>query len=85
MSEPDLLVAQFKKNASEEIRVSIGEFNGHKLINMRIYFRSSDGEWLPTKKGIALGVDRYPMLLEAVLKLGQELQALGLKAAAGKS
>ena len=79
MEEADVLVAQFKKNASEEVRVSIGEFQGHKLISLRVYFRSATGEWLPSRKGLALGVDRYQELLNAVLKVGQALQVQGLK------
>jgi hypothetical protein len=77
MNEADYPVAQFKKNASEEVRVSIGEFQGHKLINMRVYFRSATSEWLPSRKGLALGIDRYRELADAVQKVGQALQDLG--------
>ncbi len=55
MNEADYPVAQFKKNASEEVRVSIGEFQGHKLINMRVYFRSATGGMAPKQEGARPG------------------------------
>jgi hypothetical protein len=32
------LVAQFEKNSKEEVRVSIDDFRGRKLINIRVYY-----------------------------------------------
>jgi len=72
------LVAQFEKNAKEEVRVSIDDFRGRKIINMRVYYRSDNGQWLPGKQGLALAVDRYRDLADAVLRVGEELQAQGL-------
>jgi hypothetical protein len=78
MSELTQLVAQFEKNAKEEVRVSIDDFHGRKLINLRVYYRTDSGQWLPGKQGIALGVDRYRDLADALVKLGEELQTRGL-------
>jgi hypothetical protein len=72
------LVAQFEKNAKEEVRVSIDDFRGRKIINIRVYYRSDAGQWLPGKQGLALAVDRYRDLADAVLRLGEGLQAQGL-------
>jgi Transcriptional Coactivator p15 (PC4) len=78
MTEDTLLVAQFEKNSKEEVRVSIDDFHGRKLINLRVYYRADGGQWLPGKQGIALGVDRYRDLADALVKLGEELQTKGL-------
>jgi hypothetical protein len=72
------LVAQFEKNSKEEVRVSIDDFRGRKIINIRVYYRSDSGQWLPGKQGLALAVDRYRDLADAMLRLGEELQARGL-------
>jgi hypothetical protein len=72
------LVAQFEKNSKEEVRVSIDDFRGRKIINIRVYYRSDRGQWLPGKQGLALAVDRYRDLADAVLRLGEALQAQGL-------
>jgi hypothetical protein len=71
-------IVQFEKNSKEEVRVSIDDFRGRKIINFRVYYRSDAGQWLPGKQGLALAVDRYRDLADAVLKLGEELQAQGL-------
>jgi hypothetical protein len=78
MDETSYLVAQFEKNSKEEVRVSIDEFHGRKLINLRVFYRSEGGQWLPGKQGIALGVDLYRDLADALVKVGEELQAKGL-------
>lgn len=78
MDESSQLVAQFEKNSKEEVRVSIDDFRGRKLINIRVYYRNEAGQWAPGKQGLALGVDRYRDLADAMLKLGEALQAGGL-------
>ena len=78
MDDSSQIIAQFEKNAKEEVRVSIDDFRGRKIINIRVYYRSDGGQWLPGKQGLALAVDRYRDLADAVLKLGEGLQAQGL-------
>jgi len=71
-------VAQFEKNSREEVRVSIDDFRGTKIINIRVFYRSATGEWLPGKQGIAMKADRYRDLASAILQLGEALQQQGL-------
>jgi hypothetical protein len=73
-----IVVAKFEKNSREEVWVSVDDFRGRKIINMRVHYRSETGQWLPGKQGIALSVDRYRDLAEAVLQLGEKLKAEGL-------
>ena len=69
------VVAKFEKNSREEVWVSVDDFRGRKIINIRVHYRSETGEWLPGKQGVALTVERYRDLAEAVLKLGEKLRA----------
>ncbi len=69
------VVAKFEKNSREEIRVSVDEFYGRKIINIRVYYRNDAGQWLPGKQGVAIAVDRYRDLADAVLQLGEWLQS----------
>jgi hypothetical protein len=78
MAEETQLVAQFEKNSKEEVRVSIDDFHGRKLINLRVFYKSEDGKWLPGKQGIALNIERYRDLADALVKVGEELQSRGL-------
>jgi Transcriptional Coactivator p15 (PC4) len=72
------VVAKCEKNSHDEVWVSIDDFYGRKIINMRVYYRSETGQWLPGKQGIALSVHRYPDFAKAVLQLGEILKAEGL-------
>ncbi len=72
------VVAKFEKNSREEVWVSVDDFRGRKLINIRVHYRSETGGWMPGKQGLAISADRYRDLAEAVLKLGEKLQADGL-------
>jgi hypothetical protein len=76
------VVAKFEKNSREEVWVSVDEFRGRKIINLRVHYRSETGDWLPGKQGVALSVDRYRDLAEAILKLGEKLRADGLLSSA---
>ena len=68
------ILHQFPKNATEEIRVSLTEYKGHKLIDLRIYYEPEDGgERRPTKKGITIDVGLYPELKKAMIKVEKEL------------
>jgi len=72
------VVAKFEKNSREEVWVSVDDFRGRKIISLRVHYRSESGDWLPGKQGLALSVDKYRDLAEAVLKLGEKMQADGL-------
>jgi hypothetical protein len=85
MAESSHPVAQFEKNSKEEIRVSIDDFRGTKLINIRVFYRSATGEWLPGKQGIAMKADLYRDLASAILQLGEALQEQGLLPAIASS
>jgi hypothetical protein len=71
----DKVVAQFKRNPTEEVRVGIKEFKGRRYIDLRIYYTDDKGEWKPTKKGISLATDFMPELKQAVDALEKELKA----------
>lgn len=72
------VVAKFEKNSKEEVWVSLDEFRGRKIINLRVHYRAENGQWMPGKQGLALAADRYRDLAEAVLKLGEKLRTDGL-------
>ena len=69
----DELIAQFEKNATEVVRVSLTEFRGRKLIDLRVYYTDDDGEYRPTRKGIAISVDGYPEFRNAIARLDKVL------------
>lgn len=69
----DELIAQFEKNATEVVRVSITEFRGRKLVDLRVYYTDDEGEYRPTRKGISISVDGYPEFRNAIARLDKVL------------
>ena len=53
------------KNAREEIRISVDEFKGHRLCNLRVWYLDGD-EFRPGKQGLALRLELAPQLIEAL-------------------
>jgi len=71
------LVAQIQKNSREEIRIGLNLYKDIPLIQIRTYAAyGEDGEFLPTKKGIAFNVNLLPQLLESVDKLCEAVTTL---------
>ena len=55
----DEIIAQFEKNATEVVRVSLSEYRGHKLFDVRVYYSDDEGQYKPTRKGVSLSVNLY--------------------------
>ena len=47
----DELIAQFEKNATEVVRVSLTEYRKRKLVDVRVYYSDDEGQYRPTKRG----------------------------------
>lgn len=72
------LIASLPKGSGEEVRVGLSEFKGKQYIDMRVYFENDDGEWKPTKKGVALDVKYFWKLMEALGEARDTLKENGL-------
>ena len=57
---------EFKKNSSETVRISPTRYQGHDLIDVRIFARTKEGKITATRKGVSLNVDQVPDLLECL-------------------
>ena len=63
-----------QKNSTEQVRLSVNEYKGKKYIDIRTYFEADDGDYKPTKKGVALSVDLYNELKEGIESLGSMVE-----------
>jgi len=68
-----MLIAEIQKNTRERIRISIEEYRGHRLIDCRVYYEDDQGEWRPTKKGIALNNETIDEVANALNKAKSHL------------
>jgi len=73
-------LAIIRKNAVEEIRIGLSEFNGHDLLNIRIWAEARNGgtERIPTKAGICCNVRLLPAVIEALHKAEAAARKAGL-------
>lgn len=55
-----------RKNAREEIRITLDDFKGLQLVNLRVWFDAGNGECRPGKQGVAFRLDLLPEVLEAL-------------------
>ena len=69
----DELIAQFEKNATEVVRVSLTEYRKRQFIDVRIYYSDDEGQYRPTKKGVSLSPEVYPDFKRAMAALEKTL------------
>lgn len=60
---------EIRKNTREVIRIQRQEFNGHDLLNIRVFYQGGAGEMRPGKQGIAIRVDLLPELMETISRV----------------
>ena len=67
----------FRKNSREQVRVILSDFRGLQILDIRVYWSVDGQDWKPSKKGIAMKVEKLPVLLaslhKAAVALGQEV------------
>ena len=52
------IIHTFKKNETEEVRISLKPYNGKPYLDIRVFFYSEKaGEFLPKKKGVTLSAE----------------------------
>jgi len=74
----DRLVSKFRKNAFEEIQISVKEFQGRQLIDIRIFAGARGQETKPTKKGVSIPIELYDEFGKAIDNLEEILEEEGL-------
>ena len=73
------VISRVTKNAREVIFLSMSEFKGRRLMDLRVHVPGDqEGEWVPTRKGISLSVGLYPAFKEALAELEEAMLAQGL-------
>jgi Transcriptional Coactivator p15 (PC4) len=70
-------VAILTKNSRETIHVSLGEFEGISLCDVRV-FATADGAPVATKKGISLRLHLLPELIAGLQRAEAEARQRGL-------
>jgi hypothetical protein len=73
------VVSKVTKNAREVVFLSLSEFKGHRLIDIRVHVPGDqEGDWVPTRKGVSLAVGLYPEFKQALAQMEAALIQQGL-------
>lgn len=54
------------------VRVQKAEFKEHKFLDVRKYYKTDEGDYKPTRKGIALPFDIANEVADAIKKVNKE-------------
>ena len=62
---------QYKKKEIDYHEIRLGEYQGHDLIDCRVYY-DDNGEWRPTKQGISLSKNTAQKVVEGISQIMEE-------------
>ena len=60
------LVKVIDKGMGNRIHIRLSRFRERDYLDIRNFYEADDGEWKPTRKGIAIPVDLYEELISAL-------------------
>ena len=67
-----------QKNAGEQIRLALREYEGREFVDIRLFFKTDSDEWQPTRKGLAVSPRHWSAFREELAQLEGELRVRGL-------
>ena len=68
-------IGKVEKNSQEEIWVTLQNYQGTDIIDLRTYWKTGEGKWIPTKKGISLTYYVIEDVIKLLQKASKEMQA----------
>ncbi len=82
MTEPiegadEVLVRAIDKGLGNQIHVRLSRFRERDYLDIRNFYETDDGEWKPTRKGIAIPVELYDELIDALGAAKEEIAKRG--------
>ena len=73
-----LTIAEWPRNARETIRISLSEYQGAPMIDVRVWFADGAGQAKSGRAGLTLSTAQLPRLAEALARAHAEANARGL-------
>ena len=61
-----------EKNSRESVVVSETEYKGNKYVDVRVFYKDTDGSLKPTRKGVSLRPEKVAELREALSVFGDD-------------
>lgn len=73
-----VVVAEFEKNSRETFRVSLDQYRGRDVVDIRVWWRDDDGVMRPSRTGITTSVKDLSRLAAAIAAALVEVRSRGL-------
>jgi len=73
----EVLVRAIDKGLGNRIHVRLSRFRDRDYLDIRNFYEAEDGEWKPTRKGIAIPVELYDELVGAIAAAKDEIAKRG--------
>jgi len=70
----EVLVKAIDKGLGSRIHVRLSKFRDRDYLDIRNFYEADNGEWKPTRKGIAVPVDLYDDLMAALTEAKGEIE-----------
>jgi hypothetical protein len=73
-----VIVAEWRRNAREVVRVTLDTFNGRDVVSARVWYAAQDGTMRPGRDGLTLAVVHVGALAQAFVRAAEEAERRGL-------
>lgn len=71
---------RIRRGAQVEIRLSLREHHGREFLDLRSWFGTEEGEWLPSRRGFTVPPAMWSDFFEIVVEMDRRLRAAGIVA-----
>jgi hypothetical protein len=72
------VIAQWPKNVRETLRVSLDQFNGRDVVDVRCWYWTEAGELRPGRAGLTISTRHLPQLAKALSEAVKAAEEQGL-------
>jgi len=69
----EILVRAIDKGMGNRIHVRLSRFRDRDYLDIRNFYEDDNGDWKPTRKGVAIPVDLYDELMAALAAAKEEI------------
>ena len=73
-----LVIAEWRKNSRETVRVFFDMYNDRTVLHVRVFFENLDGSVKPTRKGITVDISQTSQIAEALALADETARKQGL-------
>jgi hypothetical protein len=61
-------ICEFSKNSQEAYHFRLGEYKGHRFVDLRLFVAANGGDPLTTKKGLTVAPHLWPQFRRALAR-----------------